>query len=162
MGTNFYLMAQEAACPECKRPYDKPKKVEGEHVGKRSAAGYYCWDCNRTLNKGGLAGVHQSGFGFWDACPNCGKKRPDEDITAGAAGRELGFNKSPPQKKQGVASCSSFTWAIQPSELDKLDSKSLALVIVDEYGHEFTLAEFKQVLTECPIQYLDSIGRDFS
>ena len=39
MGTNFYKI---------KRVDNKIE--EGEHIGKRSAAGEYCWDCRRTLS----------------------------------------------------------------------------------------------------------------
>ena len=37
MGTNFYII-------------DKDQEYsEGRHIGKRSAAGWYCWDCGTTL-----------------------------------------------------------------------------------------------------------------
>ena len=41
MGTNYYLKGH--------RGDDNPKY----HIGKRSAAGLYCWDCHITLCKGG-------------------------------------------------------------------------------------------------------------
>ena len=53
MGTNYYV-----------------KTDDGEvHIGKRSAAGWYCWDCRQTLCKGR---VHY-GDGYFDRCPICGK-----------------------------------------------------------------------------------------
>jgi hypothetical protein len=48
MGTNFYKIDI------------KKDNKEGEHIGKRSAAGYYCWDCGITLNIYGEAWVHSS------------------------------------------------------------------------------------------------------
>ena len=41
MGTNFYL-----------GKYVYETKYEN-HIGKRSAAGLYCWDCDETLIIGG-------------------------------------------------------------------------------------------------------------
>lgn len=136
MGTNFYAM-------------------NGEHIGKRSAAGLYCWDCNITLCIDGENGVHESRSKWSDSCPSCGKKYVEESLSDGAAGRELGFNKKPFKKKTGVASCSSFSWAVQP---DFIETKRK---IKDEYGRIFTLKKFKQILWECPIQYRHSIGVEF-
>jgi hypothetical protein len=34
-------------------------------------------------------------------------------------------------------------------------------VIEDEYGELYTLAEFRRVLHECPIQYHDNVGAVF-
>lgn len=47
MGTNFYLKGH--------RGDDDPKY----HIGKRSAAGLYCWDCRITLCKGGESAIHR-------------------------------------------------------------------------------------------------------
>lgn len=141
MGTNFY----EAGHAE----------REDRHIGKRSAAGRYCWECRVTLCKGGTTGVHY-GEGFYDECPECGGVPLEESLTTGAAGRELGFNCSEPSRKRGVQSCSSFSWAMQPEELANLT------LIEDEYGHIFTLDEFYKVLEECPIQFYDHIGMCFS
>lgn len=133
MGTNFYMLT-------------------GQHVGKRSAAGMYCWDCDITLCQGR---VHY-GDPYYDACPKCGKTRETEGMDDSAAGRELGFNKSVPAAKAGVRSCSSFTWANEPSSLEGV------AVIEDEYGRRYTRQEFREMLEECPIQFTDSIGVEFS
>lgn len=147
MGTNYYTMRDK-------------------HIGKKSAAGYYCWDCNITLCKGGNKEVHR-GCGnadhghkiacdcnWYKECPKCGKKPIRESFENSAVGRELGFNKQSYKRKQGVASCSSFSWAINPLELPRK--------IKDEYDRIFTLKEFKQILKECPIQYFHSVGEEFS
>ncbi len=137
MGTNFYTK-------------------DGVHIGKRSAAGAYCWDCKLTLCPGGEDGVHDSQYEEWlDECPNCGlKKQAIESLDGSSVGRELGFNKTQPEAKKGVASCSSFSWAIKPNRLR-------AEIVVDEYDREFSSEEFKEILAECPIQYYHNIGHDF-
>jgi hypothetical protein len=124
MGTNFFTLKKK-------------------HVGKRSAAGLYCWDCNIRLS-------------FPDTqCPSCGKSTA-ESFIEGAAARELGFNKTKPQEKHGVASCSSFTWAMNETDLKNIR------VIVNEYGDRFTKDEFYDILKECPIRLYHAIGKEFS
>lgn len=138
MGTNFYLM-------------------NGTHIGKRSAAGAFCWDCGETLCIGGIQKVHMDGE-WYDKCPRCAKVVKPEFLEYSAAGRELGFNKSKPKNKHGVQSCCSFSWAIDPPIL--LESKRYKKV-KDEYGKAYTVKEFEEVLEECPIRFYDNIGRDF-
>ena len=139
MGTNFYF-----------------GKREQIHIGERSAAGWYCWDCGMTLCKGGEDGVHYSEYEWHSACPKCGAE-PSEDWENSAAGRELGFNKSAYAPKQGVKSCSSFAWAIDPDEF----KASKRRAIYDEYGRKFTRAAFGEMLLECPIQHKRFVGREF-
>ena len=166
MGTNYYIRGHrhQSMDPEV-------------HIGKKSAAGYWCWNCNLTLCKGGSAGVHLDADGWYEACPKCEKKPKKESLEKSSAGRELGFNKGPYKRKTGVASCSSFTWAIDPKKFfeQKIEIEyegkctccgqvlpDSSKVIENEYGDLFTLEEFKQILQECPIQYTDSIGKCFS
>jgi hypothetical protein len=139
MGTNFY--------------------VDSAHIGKRSAAGWWCWDCGLTLCKNGLSRVHFDESKWHKACPSCGKKPTKESIGEGAVGRELGFNKEPFAPKSGVSSCSSFTWAMNPSHLRQELARKR---IKDEYGTWFSRKEFAALLTECPIQYYEMIGHEFS
>lgn len=136
MGTNFYLLT-------------------GEHVGKRSAAGPYCWDCGITLCKGGEVGIHM-GREWHKKCPICGQEPVEESLENSSSGRELGFNKSKPAKKTGVRSCSSFTWAMLSDKNFKRKRK-----IKDEYGRKYTKKEFDNVLEECPIRFYDAIGQEF-
>jgi hypothetical protein len=91
-----------------------------------------------------------------DRCPKCGQEPTKESVENSAAGRELGFNRAPPQRKTGVASCSSFSWAVKPGYLEGVAE------IENEYGDHFTRAEFIALLEECPIQFTHSIGIDFS
>jgi len=128
MGTNFYIKGH--------RDVDDPKY----HIGKRSARGLYCWNCEITLDGK-------------DKCPRCGSLAKKENIESSSTGRELGFNKNIPQKKKGVSSCSSFTWA------RLLTSK--IKYIEDEYGQIYTREEFEKVLEECPLQF-EALGEWFS
>jgi len=160
MGTNYYI---KTAFKEYSR---------GKHIGKRSAAGLYCWDCGITLHRGGNKRIHYGcehiGLTMCDCqwnkvCPRCGKRLVKETFENGAAGRELGFNKSVPKKKTGVASCSSFNWAIPEVELIKIcKRKIIRKSIINEYGDIFSLKGFQNILKECPIQYTNMIGEDFS
>ena len=135
MGTNFYSLHK------------------GEHIGKRSAAGLYCWDCKITLCKDGDAGVHYDKE-WHDACPKCGQKPKKEGLDTSSVGLELGFNKKTQVIKKGVSSCSSFTWAI---DFDK----SMILFVVDEYGKKYTRKQFLKMLDYAPIRYFNMIGKDF-
>jgi hypothetical protein len=158
MGTNFYLRGEG----------DRDER----HIGKRSAAGAYCWDCGVTLCTRGKAGLHY-GHPFHDACPRCGKRPQKEGWDNSTAGRELGLNKSAPARKRGVGSCSSFSWDMDPRDLDAIARQcslpaddtpdgAPAALIEDEYRRTYTYEDFQRMLTECPIQFTDSIGRDFS
>jgi len=161
MGTNFY-------------------KGNGKHIGKRSAAGSYCWSCNMTLREGGEDLVHQSsrhfaknGFGFTDSdinkgwhksCPVCGEKRTND---TNAALIELGFeepNNDNSKKRTGVQSCSSFNYARSQAELSKyLKRVWNKKVIKDEYGRKFTGKEFDEMIrNNCPIKITKHIGVEFS
>ena len=151
MGTNFYYT---------------PLGEEELHIGKRSAAGLYCWDCNITLCIGGTEKVHMTrGIEDWyTSCPVCGQKPKKESFAEGSVGRELGFNKSPPKKRTGVCTCSSFTWAVVPTflTLNCVIQHHFFYKIKDEYRTVYSLQEFLNILKECPIQYHHMIDQEFS
>ena len=147
MGTNYYVRGWKTSDSM------NPKY----HIGKRSAAGLYCWDCGVTLCKWGEMGVHLGDSNWFKSCPKCGGKPIKEGLSDGSAGRELGFNKTPYKRKKGVASCSSFTWCMRPEEFFKKN-----VIIWDEYRRSFTKDEFLKILDECPIQYSHLIGEWFS
>lgn len=130
------------------------------HLGKRSAAGLYCFDCCITLCKGGRDQVHH-GSGdrselWYDECPVCGAEPVKEDMNTSSVGKELGFNKKP-QIKTHVRSCASFRWAVEPAMMKKVRGN-----IRNEYGDKFTEKQFHELVHDCPIQYFDSIGQEFS
>ena len=104
MGTNFYFRGH--------RDDDNPEF----HIGKRSAAGLYCWDCRITLCREGESKVHKRPT-WYNSCPSCGQMPVKESLEVSAVGRELGFNKSQPRFKVGVKGCSSFSWAMESEKL---------------------------------------------
>jgi len=140
MGTNFYFVDENG--------YER-------HIGKRSAAGAFCWDCGVTLCADGNSGVHLNGR-WLKECPGCGEKPTEEDLGVSSGGRELGFNRIKPKAKTGVKSCCSFSWAISPEDFKKLKGGHIR----DEYDRK--IKNFPGVLSECPIQFFDSIGKIFS
>jgi len=161
MGTNFYVRGNINSDPEY-------------HIGKRSAAGLYCWDCGMTLCKGGLEGVHH-GLEFHERCPQCNQAQAKETFQESAAGRELGFNNSSYSRKTGVRGCASFNWDMTEERFITITSPTFEPIclccghsyagegpIEDEYGNIYTVEEFLNMLEECPIQFKDSVGKGFS
>lgn len=146
MGTNFYT------------------KNGDKHLGKRSAAGLFCWDCGITLCKEGPEQVHKGHRpheDYWHkACPKCRKRPPDRF--------RLNSSLTPlrPGEGVGVNSCCSWTWATDPTTLEELlwaalMETSFGKVIRNEYGEEFTYDEFLIVVRDCPIHFTDNIGLEF-
>lgn len=163
MGTNFYIAGYI--------DHDDPRY----HIGKRSAAGLYCYDCGVTLCKGGEDAIHESSSSWHDACPKCGKTHEKEPLEDSAVGRELGFNKRPPTQETGVKGCSSFTWAMDPNKLRDPPKEiecptcghttkvNEGAFIVDEYGGKYTVEQFMDMLDKtCPVRLFNSIGDWFS
>lgn len=166
MGTNFYWLepASELEVLAGKQPVDPmpPEAVSvhdnevndneeyTRHIGKRSAAGLYCWDCNQTLCPDGKEGIHKSSSDPWpDACPKCGKRKNSstEDNAA----------------MVGVRGCSSFLWAQEPGVV-RAALKALGDLpaVVDEYDRVFTADEFLNMLDRCPVEFTGGIGVCFS
>jgi hypothetical protein len=169
VGTNFYIVGikkDDSGRYSADYPRDLHREPERVHLGKRSAAGLYCWDCGVTLCKDGKSRIHFTKLGDYEerwhqSCPQCGKMSQDEKLEESTVGRELGFNKSEPRKKKGVTSCSSFNWAIKKSHWKKL-AEIPNTEIKNEYGDVFTIEQFEAVLSECPVQYFHLIGSIFS
>lgn len=149
MGTNFYLD---------KRLWEEDWYIEDEddprvHIGKRSAAGLYCWDCRRPLED------YDKGI-----CPLCQKKHEPESLEDSAAGRELGFKTGLPKKKKGVKSAARFIWAMPPLDFFKkafrLGAKTK--IVKDEIGRGYTVKQFGGLLDECTKHDYGFVGRWFS
>lgn len=141
MGTNYYQILDG-------------KKY---HIGKMSAAGYYCFDCKITLCKDGPYKVHKDESKWFDRCPKCGNNVKEETLDNSSVGKMLGFNDKT-EEKQGVRSCCSFTWATNPSNI-RIGIKD----VFDEYGKVYKIEEFREMLRkECPIEILDMMGQGFS
>jgi len=114
MGTNFY------------------QKSTGIHLGKRSCAGLYCFNCDVSLCKGGTNEVHNSDYDFYNKCPQCGST-PNSCAT-------------------------SFTWAIRPQEVSH---SYIFKDVVNEYGEKFRVGQFLDLAYDCPIWFYQ-LDRRFS
>ena len=170
MGTNFYwkaLIVREAV----KQRLQGEEATETDdmdprfHIGKRSAAGLYCWDCNQTLCAAGVTKIHYTPSKWLKCCPKCGARRQPESLTSpGPVGVELGFAKPRIQRPQGVRGCSSFTWAQDPCDFIRLARKlgdDNPEAIADEYGREMSVRDFRQMLkANCPVRF-SAIGEWF-
>lgn len=164
MGTNFYWVEPAPRCPHC----DKEIGVagEGKHIGKRSSAGLYCWDCDVTLCLDGKSRIHYSVSNWSDTCPKCGKAKSEEKdgLAARAPSVELGFEPPREDRPKGVQTTSSFTWAEDPATVRQrceahLDEEQ----IMDEYGRKMTCRAFLQMVrSNCAIEFTDSVGSSFS
>lgn len=134
------------------------------HIGKRSAAGMYCWDCDVTLCEGGNDGVHYSRHGWHKTCPQCGAAPVDEGLRSGAAALELGFSGPRKSRPTGVRSCCSFSWAQHPEEVRRLCQEYPdSPIIQDEYERAWTGSQFLDMLhTNVAMEFTDSIGTWFS
>ncbi len=154
MGTNYYFIQ---------------KKERVKHIGKASAAGWWCHNCNVPLvsnavnedpwkNRERLYGANAIHYSSSQAekCFICNTPVPKENLEVSAAGEMLGFNKKK-RKKVGVTSVLSFTWAIELADFSKY---SQSCKIENEY--EDKILDFSEVLSKCPIQFYHLVGKYFS
>lgn len=157
MGTNFYWITSK---PELDDDGDLAVYRES-HIGKRSAAGRYCYDCKVSLCVGGENNVHE-GYEQYNSCPRCGKG--EEPKAYNAVMVELGFEQATAQKLTGVQGTSSFTWAQTPEQvIARCNERLFQHCVEDEYGRTYTGQQFLWMLdTGCPIRFYHSIGVEFS
>ena len=134
------------------------------HIGKRSAAGAYCWDCRLTLCRDGEARIHFQNSGFHKSCPRCHKQPPKPSWEQGnGAAVELGFAKPNKQRPSGVTYVSSFSWAQDPKSVLAACKNNYTACVEDEYGKVYSGQEFVAMLEfQCPIQSTDSVGQRFT
>jgi hypothetical protein len=155
MGCNFYKIENPLELYE-----DDPRI----HIGKRSAAGLYCYDCGIYLSANCTQYAHSKGM-FKEqyesytskslkSCPHCGNQRSSSGYSA--VHKELGFDSNDTTSLIGVQGVSSFTWTMMKHKawvtkclIDCPDQK----IIIDEYGHQFTADEFIQELKYCMIEF---------
>lgn len=165
MGTNFYWKLPDGATTlPTGAPLPEAIHLDDPaiHIGKRSAAGRYCWDCGVTLCVGGNEAIHSGESGFYDRCPRCGKA-PGSNET-GSALVELGFAQPEKTRPSGVQGCCSFSWAQDPEIVGPiLREHSDELLIESEYGDVLSCGYFLRMLEcNCPIQFTYSVGHWFS
>ena len=145
MGTNFYWIEKQ----KWMEKFEKNSKIDFDddmnifkHIGKRSAAGFYCKSCGATLCEYGTRHVHdtyitmpygEKEIRFHDVCPVCNS---DKNL---------------------IGACS-FTWTFMKHkrELEKLAKKnSDEKVVQDEYGEQFTAKEFLEEV-DVSIEFQDA------
>ena len=133
MGTNYYFTRNPITGAEWEEEIEDTNPLR--HIGKRSAAGAYCYTCGTTLCKYGTTCVHQYGFRWHKECPICGQA--------------------------GVPSCSftitllSHKALLQKLSRNKTRGKEDQKWVVDEYGQTFTAVEMLKIIKECPIIFQD-------
>lgn len=131
MGTNFYWK-------KLPKEFEKYKTPENEsilmHIGKRSAAGMYCYNCGTTFNRWGTQYVHKGGIqeiDWYTKCPICGA--------------------------EGEHACSfTYTFLLQLTVIRQkmASSEKDAPLIEDEYDETYTLERFyNEVAGKCPIMF---------
>lgn len=136
MGTNFYWKTVPEEFEQYRDTVSKNVNCFDErdsvliHIGKRSAAGPYCYDCGTTLCKDGTDCIHAVGDkkDWYDVCPICGR--------------------------EGTNACTfrwtilKHKWLVEKLCIDNVKDK----LIVDEYGDEYTPLEFLQE-ANVPVEY---------
>lgn len=158
MSTNFYWKVEKQILPTGDE-VEYERMDPAVHIGKRSAAGLFCWDCGVTLCSGGISKVHH-GYEFLKECPKCGMAKNGKKDNNAPALVELGFSPPRSGRPSGVTGACSFSWAQDPVRVrlicsDHLDDE----LIEDEYGRPLTCGEFLEMIaTNCPIEYTDSVG----
>jgi hypothetical protein len=151
MGTNFY--------------WDPPDEVPNDddpqyHIGKRSAAGMYCYDCNISMCAKGEAYVHrgswEDGDDHWHKrCPECGLSAQPEDLKDSCVGVELGFGEAKQRRPDGMHSCCSFSFTQnQRAVRERCMAAGDNIEVFDEYNRPLTGYEFlAMVEVICPIVF---------
>lgn len=89
---------------------------------------------------------------------------PSDALSRGPAAVELGFAEPEETPPEGISGAASFSWARDPAEVRAVCSANVdRLVVVDEYGRTMTGGQFLSMLRcNCPIEFTDSVGREFS
>lgn len=150
MGTNFYWMLDipDQVTLPTGDTIDRISSMFRDdplvHIGKRSAAGPYCFDCNITLCEGGPEAVHLGTYGFSKECPICGQKNAMDDCG-------------------GVGMGHSFIWAQDPDRVIATCNAFLPdKIISDEYWRTYTGGEFIAMRNSLVrIEFHHSIGKKF-
>lgn len=137
MGTNFYWKSIPKEFEKYKANverhsvygFDNNNENVLKHIGKRSGAGLYCYECGTTLNKFGTDHLHDCEYSEWyERCPICGR--------------------------EGSSICT-FRWTFMKHKwlIEKLAGEGCRqYLIVDENDEEYTPLEFLQAV-ETPIEY---------
>jgi len=172
MGTNFYWVMRPSGkgdgsvvlpTGEILEFWPEDRDDPRIHIGKRNAAGFYCWDCGMTLCAQGEHGAHEDGAKWHAICPKCGKN-PTPRATGNPVEVELGFSNPRAERPNGVCGCHSFSWAHSPQDTRRFcEARPNEKIVEDGYGREYTGSEFLAMLAaNCPIEFTDLVGKRFA
>jgi len=121
----------------------------GMHIGKRYAAGVWCWDCKKRVTS----------IGDIYICPKCG--RQERQLSFNSAFRELGFDETSPKKHTGIDGASGFTWYTGGKTIDAVKRKLRRSIFVkDEYGKIYPIRKFWDIFKDVIEEKTES--REFS
>lgn len=126
--------------------------LDGRHIGKRYAAGVWCWTHKKQC-------IHEDKEGqtFDWVCPE-GHRVDSTQVGFNPAFRELGFDKSDPTFHQGIDGASGFTWAIGAGLGHDRDSVKATIFgrgrrfVKTEYGDKWTIQQFRDMFKDVIIQ----------
>lgn len=138
-----------------------PELRDLSHIGKRSAAGLFCYSCNAWFHD--PAGCDKRPEEGRLTCKYCGRG-PKPEMNRSTK-MELGL--APPEEKrptEGVRGTCTFAWANWPDEVYGVLTKAPSdlLLVVDEYGRELTANQFIKMLRANVDITKMSIGHIFS
>jgi hypothetical protein len=138
-----------------------PTLNDFSHIGKRSAAGLYCYSCNAWFHD--PANCDERPKDERTSCKYCGAQAKSGMNRATSV--ELGFAKPEPLRPEsGVEGTCAFLWANWPDEVYHIARQAPAemQLVVDEYGKTMTGKEFVNMLRASVSISKLSIGHIFS
>ena len=122
--------------------------MKGIHIGKRHAAGIWCWDCRVRASQDQTAML-------W-YCHKCSRRLEQKtlaDTGYNPALRELGFDKGDPKLHHGIDGASAWTWQIGEHGLGaSIDCVKRALkrfrVVRTEYREVWPIKKFWEMFRD--------------
>lgn len=138
-----------------------PTLSDLSHIGKRSAAGLYCYSCNAWFHD--PAACDERPKDQRTSCKYCGAEHKSGMNRATSV--ELGFAKPESLRPEsGVEGTCTFSWANWPDEVYHIARQAPAemQLVVDEYGRTMTGQQFLDMLRASVSITKLSIGQIFS
>lgn len=124
--------------------------LSGKHIGKRYAAGIWCWDCKQE--------ARQDIVGAFYFCAKCAKRCSLETLSYNPAFRELGFDKTPPRVKTGIDGASGWIWCVDPETGVASSGTTIKLAlkkyrfVKTEYDKKLTIRQFQELFKDIIVE----------
>ena len=136
MGTNFYTL-------------------NGKHIGKRYAAGIWCWDCRRRVS------CDRTGQKW--ICAKCSKHSTAKNLSFNPAYLELGFIKTISKRHHTIDGASGFIWCIGElglgNTIDGIKQRLKRLKFIKtEYKEKWSIKKFNEMLSKIIIEESEESG----